>query len=49
MEHESEELKAELDRCIASECPLCGDIMIKSIFKPLFRTDDLELVRSWEV
>jgi len=46
---ESDQLKEELDKFIASECILCGDIIIKSIFKPFINADDIEQIASWQL
>eukprot|EP01112_Ceratiomyxa_fruticulosa_P020451 TRINITY_DN6960_c0_g1_i1.p1 TRINITY_DN6960_c0_g1~~TRINITY_DN6960_c0_g1_i1.p1 ORF type:complete len:978 (+),score=224.54 TRINITY_DN6960_c0_g1_i1:223-3156(+) len=44
-----ERLKKELDEYIASECPLCGDIMIRSIDKPFIAIEEVEAKRSWAI
>lgn len=38
----------ELERLLASECPLCGDFAIRSITEPLVKTDDPE-IPLWKV
>jgi len=38
-----------LDDLVASECVLCGDIMIKSVEKPFITDSEIEVVRSWEL
>lgn len=45
----SEQLKEELDDIVASECVLCGDIMIKSIDQPFVNEDEVDVVMSWSV
>jgi vacuolar protein sorting-associated protein 18 len=45
----SEQLKEELDDIVASECVLCGDIMIKSIDQPFVGEDEVDAVMSWSV
>ncbi|GAB5585428.1 tethering complex subunit [Umbelopsis nana] len=45
----SEQLKEELDDIVASECVLCGDIMIKSIDQPFISEDEVDVVMSWSV
>ncbi|KAG2188073.1 hypothetical protein INT44_000824 [Umbelopsis vinacea] len=45
----SEQLKEELDDIVASECVLCGDIMIKSIDQPFVSEDEVDAVMSWSV
>ena len=39
-----EQIRAELDDLIASECVFCGDIMVKSIDKPFIADEDFERV-----
>ncbi|KAI7860888.1 Pep3/Vps18/deep orange family-domain-containing protein [Circinella umbellata] len=45
----AEQLKDELDEIVASECALCGDIMIKSIDQPFIADDDADVIASWTV
>ncbi|KAI8823436.1 vacuolar protein sorting protein 18 [Fimicolochytrium jonesii] len=45
----TEVLKEELDDLIAAECPLCGDLMIKSVDRPFVDATEMELIRSWEL
>ena len=45
----AEQLKDELDEIVASECALCGDIMIKSIDQPFIADDDVDVIASWTV
>ncbi|OAD75205.1 hypothetical protein PHYBLDRAFT_186318 [Phycomyces blakesleeanus NRRL 1555(-)] len=45
----TEQLKEELDDIVASECVLCGDIMIKSIDQPFLAEDEAETVASWNI
>lgn len=40
------QLQDELDRFIAAECPLCGDIMIESVPRPLL---DSKASSSWDL
>ncbi|KAI8812404.1 vacuolar protein sorting protein 18 [Cladochytrium replicatum] len=42
-----EVMKEELDELVASECVLCGDIIIKSVEKPFILQDEFETVQSW--
>lgn len=42
-------LKEDLDELIASECPLCGDLMVKSIDRPFVAEDELDAIRSWQL
>ncbi|KAI9094312.1 Pep3/Vps18/deep orange family-domain-containing protein [Phlyctochytrium arcticum] len=44
-----EKIKEDLDELVASECPLCGDLMIKSIDKPFVGPDENEVVQSWSL
>ena len=39
-----EQIRAELDDLIASECVFCGDIMVKSIDKPFIADEDFDRV-----
>jgi hypothetical protein len=39
--------KAELDELVASECLLCGDVMIKSVTLPFFDKADTSLSAVW--
>ncbi|XP_027053569.1 vacuolar protein sorting-associated protein 18 homolog [Pocillopora damicornis] len=44
-----ETLKNELDELIASECPFCGEIMIRSVDQPFISPDEYESVlESWQ-
>jgi len=42
-----EQLKDEIDRLLADECFLCGDIMIDSIDIPLIGEDEGDEMKSW--
>ncbi|KAI1305565.1 hypothetical protein EDD11_004922 [Mortierella claussenii] len=42
-------LRDELDDLVASECLLCGELMIKTIDQPFVLSDELELELSWGV
>ena len=43
-----DQLHAELDDLIASECVHCGDIMIKLINKPFFEPDEyIKINQEW--
>ncbi|KAG0029033.1 hypothetical protein BGZ81_004192 [Podila clonocystis] len=42
-------LRDELDDLVASECLLCGELMIKTIDQPFLGNDELELELSWGV
>lgn len=45
----NEQFKTMLDEIIAAECPLCGDIMIKSIEKPFLSEREMETIRTWDL
>lgn len=44
-----EQLREELDDIVASECVLCGDIMIKSIDQPFIDDEELDVATSWTI
>lgn len=44
-----EQLKEELDDIIASECVLCGDMMIKSIDQPFIGNEEIDVATSWAI
>ncbi|CAB4425152.1 unnamed protein product [Rhizophagus irregularis] len=44
-----DQLKDELDDLVASECILCGDMMIKTIEQPFINDDENDLLKSWEI
>ena len=47
-----EQLYEELDTYIACECPLCGDLMIESVAKPLLdleNSNDLKAYQIWDL
>lgn len=44
-----EQLREELDDIVASECVLCGDIMIKSIDQPFIGDEELDVATSWAI
>jgi len=46
---EVEQWKTELDDIVASECYLCGSIMINSIDTPFFDPEDANLYESWKI
>ena len=41
-----DQIRAELDDLIASECIYCGDIMIKLIDKPFFEPEEYEKINE---
>ncbi|CAG8549918.1 24581_t:CDS:10 [Cetraspora pellucida] len=44
-----DQLKDELDDLVASECVLCGDMMIKTIEKPFINEEESDLLVSWAI
>ncbi|TPX62294.1 hypothetical protein PhCBS80983_g00536 [Powellomyces hirtus] len=46
---EADALKEDLDELIATECPLCGDLMIKSVDRPFIGENEADVVRSWQI
>lgn len=44
-----EQLREELDDIVASECVLCGDIMVKSIDQPFIGDEEIEVASSWSI
>lgn len=44
-----EQLREELDDIVASECVLCGDIMIKSIDQPFIGDEEMDVASSWAI
>ena len=41
--------QAALDDLLATDCPLCGEIMIKSTEKPFVNPNEIDTIRSWEL
>ena len=51
-DQQREQLYERLDNYIACECPLCGDLMIESIGKPLLQLEDafdLKAYKIWDL
>lgn len=51
-DQQREQLYDELDTYIACECPLCGDLMIESVAKPLLElenSNDLKAYQIWDL
>ncbi|KAJ3010566.1 hypothetical protein HKX48_007329 [Thoreauomyces humboldtii] len=46
---EADALKEDLDDLVASECSLCGDLMIRSVDRPFIADTEIELVASWQL
>ncbi|CAJ0893558.1 6777_t:CDS:2 [Entrophospora sp. SA101] len=44
-----DQLKDELDDLVASECILCGDLMIKTIEQPFINGEEGDLLASWAI
>ncbi|KAH3760124.1 vacuolar protein sorting protein 18 [Pelomyxa schiedti] len=44
-----ERAKQEYDDLIASECPLCGEIMISQTAEPFYALDDDDLLQKWKL
>ncbi|KAF9588331.1 hypothetical protein IFM89_008761 [Coptis chinensis] len=45
----TDKLRSQLDDAIASECPFCGDLMIREISLPFIRSNEAEYASSWEI
>lgn len=44
------QLRSQLDDAIASECPFCGDLMIREISLPFIHPEEEQhVLRSWEI
>ncbi|KAJ3144566.1 hypothetical protein HDU89_008178 [Geranomyces variabilis] len=46
---EAEALKEDLDELVAAECPLCGDLMIRSVDRPFIAESESDVIRSWQI
>ncbi|XP_062191848.1 vacuolar sorting protein 18-like [Phragmites australis] len=44
-----DKLRSQLDDAVASECPFCGDMMIKEISQPFILPEESEEKASWEI
>ncbi|XP_061346723.1 vacuolar sorting protein 18 isoform X2 [Gastrolobium bilobum] len=44
-----DKLRSQLDDAIASECPFCGDLMIREISLPFILPEEEHHVLSWEI
>ncbi|KAK8969414.1 hypothetical protein KSP40_PGU010128 [Platanthera guangdongensis] len=42
-------LRSKLDDAVASECPFCGELMIREISKPFISQEESEQVASWQI
>ncbi|KAJ4729899.1 vacuolar protein sorting-associated protein 18-like [Melia azedarach] len=45
----TDKLRSQLDDAIASECPFCGDLMIREISLPFIAPEEAQQVASWEI
>ncbi|XP_028755584.1 vacuolar sorting protein 18 [Neltuma alba] len=45
----ADKLRSQLDDAIASECPFCGELMIKEISLPFILPEESQHVVSWEI
>ncbi|PKI35052.1 vacuolar sorting protein 18 isoform X2 [Punica granatum] len=45
----ADKLRSQLDDAIASECPFCGDLMIREISLPFITPEEAVQVTSWEI
>uniref|UniRef100_A0A0E0EIM0 Pep3/Vps18 beta-propeller domain-containing protein n=1 Tax=Oryza meridionalis TaxID=40149 RepID=A0A0E0EIM0_9ORYZ len=44
-----DKLRSQLDDAVASECPFCGDLMIKEISLPFILPEESDEKASWEI
>ncbi|XP_027167363.1 vacuolar sorting protein 18 [Coffea eugenioides] len=44
-----EKIRSQLDDAIASECPFCGDLMIREISLPFILPEEADVAASWEI
>ncbi|XP_066352860.1 vacuolar sorting protein 18-like isoform X1 [Miscanthus floridulus] len=44
-----DKLRSQLDDAVASECPFCGDLMIKEISQPFIIPQESDEKASWEI
>ncbi|XP_031249289.1 vacuolar sorting protein 18 isoform X2 [Pistacia vera] len=45
----TDKLRSQLDDAVASECPFCGDLMIREISLPFIAPEEAHQVSSWEI
>ncbi|XP_044466444.1 vacuolar sorting protein 18 [Mangifera indica] len=45
----TDKLRSELDDAVASECPFCGDLMIREISLPFIASEEAHQISSWEI
>ncbi|XP_024020984.1 vacuolar protein sorting-associated protein 18 homolog [Morus notabilis] len=44
-----DKLRSQLDDAIASECPFCGELMIREISLPFILPEEARQIHSWEI
>ncbi|KAK6148356.1 hypothetical protein DH2020_019268 [Rehmannia glutinosa] len=44
-----DKIRSQLDDAIASECPFCGDLMIREISLPFILPEETDEIESWEI
>lgn len=44
-----DKIRSQLDDAIASECPFCGDLMIREISLPFIQPEEAPNLTSWEI
>ncbi|XP_043689098.1 vacuolar sorting protein 18 isoform X2 [Telopea speciosissima] len=45
----ADKIRSQLDDAVASECPFCGDLMIREISLPFIQPEEEQQVTSWEI
>ncbi|XP_039026661.1 vacuolar sorting protein 18-like [Hibiscus syriacus] len=45
----TDKLRSQLDDAVASECPFCGELMIREISLPFIMPEEARQVNSWEI
>ncbi|KAM0936066.1 putative transcription factor C2H2 family [Dioscorea sansibarensis] len=45
----ADNLRSQLDDAVASECPFCGDLMIRDISLPFVLPEETDQLASWEI
>ncbi|KAB2095155.1 hypothetical protein ERO13_A01G015400v2 [Gossypium hirsutum] len=45
----ADKLRSQLDDAVASECPFCGELMIREISLPFIMPEEAQQVASWEI
>ncbi|KAK6282037.1 hypothetical protein POUND7_015862 [Theobroma cacao] len=45
----ADKLRSQLDDAVASECPFCGELIIREISLPFILPEEAQLVASWEI